>query len=62
MPPAVCRDRRRTMNEILEKIGKIGLVPVIKLTTPEQAVPLGKALMAGRIPVAEITFRSDAAE
>ena len=50
------------MNEILEKIGKIGLVPVIKLTTPEQAVPLGKALMAGRIPVAEITFRSDAAE
>lgn len=49
------------MNPVLEKLGKIGLVPVIKLESPEQALPLGKALVAGGIPVAEVTFRTDAA-
>lgn len=49
------------MNAVLEKLGKIGLIPVIKLESPEQALPLGKALIAGGIPVAEVTFRSDAA-
>lgn len=50
------------MDEVLKKLGDIGLIPVIKLTTPEQALPLGKALVAGSLPVAEITFRTDAAE
>ena len=49
------------MNEVLEKLGLIGLVPVIKLNSPEEALPLGKALIAGGIPVAEVTFRTDAA-
>ena len=49
------------MNEVLEKLGRIGLVPVIKLNSPEEALPLGKALIAGGIPVAEVTFRTDAA-
>lgn len=50
------------MNETVKKLGRIGLVPVIKLDTPEQALPLGKALVAGSLPVAEVTFRTDAAE
>ena len=50
------------MHEVLKKIANIGIVPVVKLDSPEQAVPLGKALMEGGIPVAEITFRTDAAE
>ena len=50
------------MNEVLSKIGSIGLVPVIKLSSPDLALPLGKALVAGTIPVAEVTFRTDAAE
>lgn len=50
------------MNDVLKKIGRIGLVPVIKLDSPEQALPLGKALVAGSLPVAEVTFRTDAAE
>lgn len=50
------------MNEIIKKLGRIGLIPVIKLDSPEQALPLGKALMAGSLPVAEITFRTSAAE
>lgn len=50
------------MNEILNKIGLIGLVPVIKLNSPEFALDLGKALLKGTIPIAEITFRTNAAE
>lgn len=50
------------MNSILQKIYEIGIVPVVKLDTPEQALPLGKALIAGDLPVAEVTFRTAAAE
>ncbi|MDR1873616.1 MAG: bifunctional 4-hydroxy-2-oxoglutarate aldolase/2-dehydro-3-deoxy-phosphogluconate aldolase, partial [Synergistaceae bacterium] len=32
------------------------------LDTPDQALPLGRALIAGNLPVAEVTFRTDAAE
>jgi 2-dehydro-3-deoxyphosphogluconate aldolase/(4S)-4-hydroxy-2-oxoglutarate aldolase len=46
------------MNAILEKLGKIGIVPVIKIDDVEKAVPLVKALAAGGIPCAEITFRT----
>ncbi|GAH47405.1 unnamed protein product, partial [marine sediment metagenome] len=50
------------MNEILKKIGEVKLVPVVKIEHAEDAVPLGKALIDGGLPVAEITFRTDAAE
>lgn len=50
------------MHPVLEQIRTIGLVPVIKLNDPEAALPLGRALVAGGIPVAEITFRTEAAE
>lgn len=47
------------MNEISKQIAAIGVVPVIKLTNPERdAVPLAQALIAGSLPVAEITFRA----
>lgn len=46
------------MNEFNQKISDIGIVPVIKLNYPERdAIPLAKALCAGGIPVAEVTFR-----
>ncbi|MDR1351725.1 MAG: bifunctional 4-hydroxy-2-oxoglutarate aldolase/2-dehydro-3-deoxy-phosphogluconate aldolase [Treponema sp.] len=44
----------------LEELGKIGVVPVIKIDDPEKAVPLARALLAGGIPCAEITFRTGA--
>jgi len=50
------------MNEVLEKIGELGLVPVVKIERPEDAISLGKALLDGNLPVAEITFRTAAAE
>lgn len=50
------------MNEVLKKIGEYGIVPVVKIDNAKDAVPLGKALIQGGLPVAEITFRTDAAE
>lgn len=50
------------MHAILEKIGKIGIVPVIKIEDTSKAVPLAKALCDGGLPVAEVTFRTQQAE
>jgi 2-dehydro-3-deoxyphosphogluconate aldolase/(4S)-4-hydroxy-2-oxoglutarate aldolase len=50
------------MNEILEKIGALRLVPVVKIENSKDAVPLGQALLEARLPIAEITFRTRAAE
>jgi 2-dehydro-3-deoxyphosphogluconate aldolase/(4S)-4-hydroxy-2-oxoglutarate aldolase len=49
------------MDDIERRIGEIGIVPVVRLEDAGQAVELGKALAAGGIPVAEITFRTKAA-
>ena len=50
------------MNSILERIGELGIVPVVKIEKAEDALPLGKALIDGDLPIAEITFRTSAAE
>jgi 2-dehydro-3-deoxyphosphogluconate aldolase/(4S)-4-hydroxy-2-oxoglutarate aldolase len=50
------------LHNILSKIGELGIVPVVKIDKPEDTIPLGKALLAGELPVAEITFRTSAAE
>ena len=50
------------MNPVLEKIGAIGIVPVIKIDDAKLAVPLARALVEGGLPVAEVTFRTDEAE
>ena len=50
------------MNEVLKQIGAYGVVPVVKIDNVEDALPLGKALIDGGLPLAEITFRTAAAE
>ena len=45
-----------------ETIRGFGLVPVVVLNDAKDAVPLAKALCEGGLPVAEVTFRTDAAE
>ena len=50
------------IEEMSKKIEALGIVPVVKLDDAEDAVPLAKALIAGGLPVAEITFRTAAAE
>ncbi len=49
------------MSEILNKLGNIGLVPVVAIERAVDAPKLGQALLAGNLPCAEITFRTDAA-
>lgn len=47
---------------ILEKIKKVGIVPVVVLEDAKDAEPLAKALCEGGLPCAEVTFRTAAAE
>jgi len=46
------------MSDLMKQISAIGVVPVIAMSDVEKAVPLAKALLAGGMPVAEITFRT----
>ncbi|HZL35443.1 MAG TPA: bifunctional 4-hydroxy-2-oxoglutarate aldolase/2-dehydro-3-deoxy-phosphogluconate aldolase [Tepidisphaeraceae bacterium] len=50
------------MDDVLTRIGNLGIVPVIAMDDAENAGPLADALIAGGLPLAEITFRTDAAE
>ena len=50
------------MNDVLQQIYNIGIVPVIAIDDAAQAVPLAKALVAGGLPAAEVTFRTAAGE
>ncbi|MCI5869889.1 MAG: bifunctional 4-hydroxy-2-oxoglutarate aldolase/2-dehydro-3-deoxy-phosphogluconate aldolase [Dorea sp.] len=50
------------MNEVLERIQEIGIVPVVVLNDAKDAEPLAQALCNGGLPCAEVTFRTDAAE
>jgi 2-dehydro-3-deoxyphosphogluconate aldolase/(4S)-4-hydroxy-2-oxoglutarate aldolase len=48
---------------INERVASIGVVPVIKLNNPERdAASLAKALCAGDVPIAEVTFRTAGAD
>ncbi len=48
--------------ELSEKLSLIGLLPVVKLKSEENALPLAEALSRGGLNAAEITFRTSAAE
>jgi 2-dehydro-3-deoxyphosphogluconate aldolase/(4S)-4-hydroxy-2-oxoglutarate aldolase len=50
------------MHETLRKIGEIGIIPVVAIDDAANAERLGRALLAGGLPVVEITFRTEAAE
>ena len=50
------------MNEVLVQFQKLGIIPVVVIDDAKDAVPLAKALCEGGLPVAEVTFRTDAAE
>jgi 2-dehydro-3-deoxyphosphogluconate aldolase/(4S)-4-hydroxy-2-oxoglutarate aldolase len=49
------------MGDILKEIAGYGIVPVVRIGKASDALPLGKALLAGGLPLAEITFRTAAA-
>ena len=47
--------------DVNERIGQFGVVPMIAIDNAAAALPLADALIAGGLPVAEITFRTAAA-
>lgn len=50
------------MNPVLQTIQKFGIVPVVQLDEPQQALPLAESLMHAGLGIAEITFRTTQAE
>ena len=50
------------MSDIYERFEQIGIIPVVVLEDAKDALPLGRALMEGGLPAAEVTFRTAAAE
>lgn len=50
------------MNQVLERIQKMGIVPVVVLEDEKDALPLAQALCDGGLPCAEVTFRTSAAK
>ncbi len=53
---------KQKYDSMIETLRKIRVVPVVKIEDAKDAVPLGKALIEGGLPCAEITFRTAAAE
>ena len=54
-------EKGESMNTVLEKIKKMGIVPVVVIEDVKDALPLAKALVEGGLPCAEVTFRTEAA-
>lgn len=50
------------MHQVLDQLGRLRLVPMVVMDDAAHADGFGDALVAGGLPVAEITFRTDAAE
>lgn len=50
------------MNEVLKRFQQLGIIPVVKIDDAKDAAPLARALCDGGLPVAEVTFRTEAAE
>lgn len=46
---------------VLDRVGNVGIVPVVEIADARHAVPLAEALLAGGVATMEITFRTDAA-
>ena len=49
------------MTELNKKLYEYGIIPVIKISSADTAIPVAKALCAGGLPVAEVTYRTECA-
>ena len=49
------------MQEIIALLEQLKVIPVISIEDPDKAIPLADALIEGGLPMAEVTFRTDAA-
>ncbi len=48
-------------NSIFDQFYEIGVIPVLEIDAADRAKPLAEALLAGGLPVAEVTLRTEAA-
>lgn len=48
------------MGSVLDSLGELGIIPVIKIEQERHALPLMEALLEGGLPCAEITLRTEA--
>ena len=46
---------------VLDRLGDLGVIPVVVIDDPSRAAALGSALLLGGLPCAEVTLRTDAA-
>jgi 2-dehydro-3-deoxyphosphogluconate aldolase / (4S)-4-hydroxy-2-oxoglutarate aldolase len=46
---------------IFDRFYSVGVIPVLEIDSVDHAVPLAESLLAGGLPVAEVTFRTEAA-
>jgi 2-dehydro-3-deoxyphosphogluconate aldolase/(4S)-4-hydroxy-2-oxoglutarate aldolase len=60
MTPEGCETRDGHLT-IAELMAKAPVIPVLAIDDPDHAVPLGRALVAGGLPVLEVTLRTPAA-
>lgn len=49
------------LSPIFDRFYSIGVIPVVEIENRETALPLAEALLAGGLPIAEITLRTEAA-
>jgi 2-dehydro-3-deoxyphosphogluconate aldolase/(4S)-4-hydroxy-2-oxoglutarate aldolase len=50
------------MQEVIRRIGELQIIPVVSIDDAASAPAMADALIAGGLPIAEITFRTEAAE
>jgi 2-dehydro-3-deoxyphosphogluconate aldolase / (4S)-4-hydroxy-2-oxoglutarate aldolase len=53
---AKAQDKRMTIEDVIHRIGEIGIVPVVRAATFEDATSAVEAICAGGIPILEITM------
>ncbi len=46
------------LDEVVERIGQCGVIPVVQLPRPEAGPPLAEALLEAGLPIIELTFRA----
>lgn len=51
----------RAESAVWERVAECGIVPVVTIEHVDSAIPLADALLAGGLPIVEITFRTAAA-
>jgi 2-dehydro-3-deoxyphosphogluconate aldolase/(4S)-4-hydroxy-2-oxoglutarate aldolase len=46
---------------VFDQFYKVGIIPVLEIDAVDRAAPLAESLLAGGLPIAEVTLRTDAA-